>query len=263
MRGSIELAAATMHDAKRVVVLTGAGVSKESELPTFREPGTGIWAKYDPYVVASAAGFAQDPDASWRWHEHLRNLAQQAEPNLGHRALADLEALFPHVVVITQNIDDMHERAGSQDVIPIHGTLSRNRCFFDCLGAPTYIAWEDLEGYQPDGGVPRCPHCGRWARPDVVWFGEMLPESLIDRAFTEAQLADVLLVVGTSGTVQPAASLPVVAQRMGVRIIDVNPVESEISAQADVWLEGASGEVLPQLVDVLRMLRNERPVDET
>lgn len=262
MQHDIDFAAAILDDAERVVILTGAGVSRESGIPTFRETGTGIWAQHDPYVVASAAGFAQDPDTSWRWHEHLRDMVRQSEPNPGHRALADLEALFPHVVVITQNIDDLHQRAGSTDVVPIHGTLARNRCFFDCLGHPTYLAQDELDGYQPGSGVPRCPHCGRWVRPDVVWFGEMLPEALIDRAFTEAQLADVLLVVGTSATVQPAASLPVVARRAGVQIVVVNPLENDHTVMANLWLQGKSGEILPRVIDRLRWMRNERLADE-
>ncbi len=254
----IRQAAILIERCRRLVVLTGAGVSRESGVPTFREKGEGLWSQYDPMQVASITGFLADPVASWRWHEHLRDLCRQAQPNPGHVALAQLERLLPQVVLVTQNIDDLHQRAGSTDVVPIHGTLMRNRCFFDCLGDPTYLTEEEMEPGFPDDGVPRCLFCGRWARPDVVWFGEMLPPELIDRAVGECRQADVLLVVGTSGIVQPAASLPYLAKEFGAHLIDVNPNRSGITAIADVWLEGPSGEILPQVVEAVRLLREEK-----
>ena len=140
-------------------------------------------------------------------------------------------------------------------MLPIHGTLARNRCFHDCLGEPTYLT--DDEIIPGADGVPACLYCGRWARPDVVWFGEMLPQDLIDRAVAECRRADVLLSVGTSAVVQPAASLPPLAWRTGARVIDVNPVHNAISEIASVWLNGLSGEVLPRVVAALRTLRTE------
>ena len=159
------------------------------------------------------------------------------------------------MVVVTQNIDDLHQRAGSRDVLPIHGTLARNRCFHDCQGAPTYLTDDEL--IPGTDGVPACLYCGRWARPDVVWFGEMLPEALIERAVAACRQADVLLAVGTSGVVQPAASLPFLARKSGARVIDVNPDYNTISEIASVWLGGPAGEVLPQVVAAIRALRTE------
>ncbi|GAB4573585.1 MAG: NAD-dependent protein deacetylase [Anaerolineae bacterium] len=257
MEADILRAAHLLAASQRLVVLTGAGMSQESGIPTFRDPGTGVWAQTDPMAVASIAGFMQDPDRSWQWHDHLRELVRQARPNPGHVALARLEDILPRVVVVTQNIDDLHQRAGSRDVIPIHGTLAHARCFFDCLGRPTVIAFDDLEDYRPGENAPKCPHCGRWARPDVVWFGESLPEEAINRAFLECEKADVMLVIGTSGVVQPAASLPFVARQHGALLIDVNPFEDEIHWAAEVWLQGPSGRVLPRLVDAVRRLLGE------
>jgi NAD-dependent deacetylase len=254
MKNNIQQAAEIIGTSRHLVVLTGAGISKESSIPTFREKGTGIWAEYDPMVVASPEGFMRDPAASWRWHSHLRELAAAAQPNPGHVALADLEVILPEVVVITQNIDGLHDRAGSTDVLPIHGTLQRYKCFFDCLGQPTYIDADDLDAVDPEAGTPLCPYCGRWVRPDVVWFGEMLPAALIDRAMIEVRMADVLLVVGTSGVIQPAASLPYVARRSGTQVIDVNPQRNGITDVVDLWLKGPAGVVLPQVVDAIRLM---------
>ena len=255
MEDRIANAVTMLASSHRLVVLTGAGASRESGVPTFREKGEGLWARYDPMVVASAAGFMQDPDGAWAWHEHLRLLAQQCEPNPGHYAIAELEMMLPQVVVITQNIDDMHERAGSRDVLPIHGSLQRLRCFHNCLGDPTYLAWDDLDDFTPQGGVPHCPHCGGWVRPDIVWFGESLPERLIERAFDECERADVMLVVGTSGVIQPAASLPVAARSVGASIIDVNPDPGGITSVADLWLPGKAGEILPLLAASVRRIK--------
>lgn len=248
LEANISKAAALLAKSQRLAVLTGAGVSKESEIPTFREPGEGIWASYDPVKVASISGFIKDPDISWQWHEHLRKMVTSAGPNAGHLALAALERFLPGMVVITQNIDDLHQRAGSTDVLPIHGSLSRNRCFQGCRGNPTYLDWDDLEDYRPTGGVPHCPYCGSWVRPDVVWFGEALPEALISRAFEVCRQADVLLVVGTSGVIQPAASLPWVAQEAHAWIIDINPNRNGLTDIVDVWLQGPSAELLPRLL---------------
>jgi NAD-dependent deacetylase len=248
-------AAELIAGSKRLVVSTGAGISQESGVPTFRDALDGLWARYDPEQLATRQAFQRNPKLVWDWYEYRRGLARAARPNPGHYALADLEDLLPHVVVITQNVDNLHQQAGSSDVVPLHGALMQSRCFANCRGDPTIIDVEALPDYDPAAGPPRCPYCGAWVRPDVVWFGEALPQANLARAMTLAEQADVMLVVGTSGQVQPAASLPFLAKGGGARIVEVNPHPSSITAIADVWLEGPSGEMLPQVVQTIRQQR--------
>ncbi len=252
--GAIQQAAEILARSRRLVVLTGAGVSKESGIPTFRDALDGLWAKYDPEDLATPRAFRRNPQLVWDWYEHRRAMVRRAAPNPGHRALADLEALLPQVVIVTQNVDDLHQRAGSTDVIPLHGAIMRNKCFNACRGEPTVIDVAALAGFDPEDGPPACPYCGGWVRPDVVWFGESLPAAAFNRALQLAEAADVMLVVGTSGVVQPAARLPFVARRGGAVIVEANPVRSEITALAAVWLEAPSGQSLPQVVAALRAL---------
>ena len=157
--------------------------------------------------------------------------------------------------MITQNVDDLHHRAGSTDIVALHGAIMRNKCFHDCQGAPTLV---DLAAMPPEdmaAGPPVCPYCGGWVRPDVVWFGENLPPQAISRAMTLTKNADVLLVVGTSGVVQPAASLPFLASRAGAVIIEANPNRSEITHLAEIWLDAPSGQALPEVVAHVRRLK--------
>ncbi len=252
LQENIRQAAALIAGSRRLAVLTGAGVSKESGVPTFRDAMDGLWARYDPEQLATPVAFQRDPKLVWDWYTYRRELTRQAAPNAGHRALADLEGLLPHVAIITQNVDDLHQQAGSKDIVALHGALMQNKCFADCQGDPTIIDVAALPDFDPANGPPRCSHCGAWVRPDVVWFGESLPEANLQRAATLAEQADVFLVVGTSGIVQPAASLPYQAKRRGATIIEVNPAPSGITAITDMWLEGPSGEILPQVVQVIR-----------
>jgi NAD-dependent deacetylase len=247
----ISTAAERLHAAQAVVVLTGAGVSQESGVPTFRDALDGLWAQYDPQRLATPQAFRRDPKLVWDWYEHRREMLSVVAPNPGHLAIAELEHIIPQIVVVTQNIDGLHQRAGSTDVIALHGDICRHRCFADCLGTPTYI---DITAFAWDraAGPPPCPHCGAWVRPDVVWFGEMLPPRAFQRAEDLCRDADVVLVVGTSGEVQPAASLPRFARTHGATIIEVNPKPSAITPIADLVLHGTSGEILPQIVGVLR-----------
>lgn len=243
----IEEAARAVAASRHLIVLTGAGVSKESGIPTFRDALEGLWAQYDPQQLATPGAFRRNPKLVWDWYEFRRGLIAQAKPNPGHYAIADLEKRLPQVVVITQNIDNLHYAAGSRDVIELHGNLQRNKCFANCQGDPTLVNVEELE-WDKEAGPPRCPHCGAWVRPDVVWFQETLPAPALERAMHLCQTADVALVVGTSGLVQPAASLPFVAQKAGALLIEVNPGWSGITQGADWYLAGPSGEILPQLV---------------
>jgi NAD-dependent deacetylase len=177
-------------------------------------------------------------------------MVRRAQPNPGHLALAELERRFPVRALITQNVDDLHEQARSQQVIHLHGKIAGNRCFYNCQGEPTMV---DVEAFAWDraAGPPPCPYCGRWVRPDVVWFGESLPTAALEAAVESIRRADVMIVIGTSGVVQPAASLAVTAHRAGAAVIEVNPDETPISAVAQVRLVGPSGQLLPQVIAAL------------
>ncbi len=245
---SIQQAVEILRQSKRLAVLTGAGVSKESGVPTFRDAQDGLWAKYDPQQLATALAFMENPKLVWDWYEYRRGMVAQAKPNPGHVALAELEKYFPEMVVITQNVDDLHEQAGSTRVIHLHGNIAQSKCFFNCQGEPTLI---DVSKIEYEEGPPACPHCGQWVRPNVVWFGEILPVEQLDAAKEASATTDVMIVVGTSGLVTPAASLPGLAQRNGAKIIEVNPDYSMITRIADVKLEGASGEMLPRVMQAL------------
>jgi NAD-dependent deacetylase len=240
-------AAGRLSDAKRLVVLTGAGVSKESGMPTFRDAMDGLWARFDPQQLATPVAFQSNPKLVWDWYEYRRQLVKNVRPNPGHAAIAGLEDLLPQVTVVTQNIDGLHQAAKSSDVVELHGNIHRHKCFADCKGRPTLIDVTTLD-WDREAGPPSCPHCGQWVRPDVVWFTEPLPNKALERAIMLSSTAVVMLVVGTSGVVQPAASLPEYARRNGASIIDVNPVADEITPLADVFLKGPSGQILPLVV---------------
>jgi NAD-dependent deacetylase len=247
----IQQAAAILKQSLAVCALTGAGVSKESGVPTFRDALEGLWANYDPEQLATRRAYENNPKMVWDWYAYRRERVAQVQPNPGHHALKDLERHFQAFTVITQNVDSLHEAAGSQDIIHLHGELARTRCFYDCNGAPTLVDLAALT-YDKDDGPPQCPNCGRKSlRPDVVWFGEMLPEHDLSRAMHISQMTDAMLVIGTSGLVTPAATLPRVAKEYGAKIIEVNPDYSMITRYADVKLEGPSGEMLPKLVEAL------------
>jgi len=225
-----------------VAVLTGAGISQESGIPTFREAQTGLWARYDPEELATPAAFQRNPQLVWEWYRWRRGLIEQALPNAGHLALAHLERLFPKWTLITQNIDGLHQRAGSQQVIELHGNIHQNRC--DREGTLVMVA-ETAEL------PPRCPYCGGLLRPDVVWFGESLPRERLSAAFAAAASCDVFMTVGTSALVHPAASLPVEAARAGVATVEINPAPTPVSSLMRYRLAGPSGTILPLLVEQL------------
>jgi NAD-dependent deacetylase len=221
------------------LILTGAGVSAESGLATFRGPG-GLWEGRDPTELATPAAFARDPLAVWRFYAWRREQAAHALPNPAHRALAALERQRPDTVLVTQNVDDLHERAGSRDVVRLHGALWRSRCSAEAR------EFEDRRS-EFDSLPPRC-ECGALLRPAVVWFGEALPAEAFERAATAARAAVLVLVVGTSALVQPAAALPLLARANGAYLVEVNPEETALSARVDERLAGAAGAVLPRLL---------------
>jgi len=254
-QNSIEAAARALARARKVVVSTGAGVSRESGIATFRDPEEGIWRKYDPMQMATLEGYLRDPAFVWAWYEHRFGKVAAAEPNPGHRAIAELEQLFPQLTVVTQNIDGLHQRAGSSDVIELHGSMHR----FACLHRQHCgFSLEDLSGQ--DERPPRCPECGELIRPDVVWFGEALPEDELRRAQQLSGTCDAMLVVGTSGVVYPAAALPLQASEAGAVVIDVNPEPGALTSQATIYLKGRGGDLLPRLVEEVRA-RREAPDD--
>jgi NAD-dependent deacetylase len=230
---------AALRAAGRVAVLTGAGISAESGVPTFREAQTGLWARHRPEELATPEAFRRDPKLVWEWYQWRRELVSCAQPNPGHVALARLERRFQSYCLITQNVDGLHRRAGSMRVVELHGNLNRTRCL-DCGREAT--EWVD------DGQVPpRCPACGGLLRPDVVWFNERLPADALRAALEAAQTCDVFLSIGTSGLVEPAASLPVEALRRGAVVVEINPSPTPLSDRAAFTLRGPSGVILPEL----------------
>jgi NAD-dependent deacetylase len=243
----ISIAARRLAKCRQVVVLTGAGVSKESGIPTFREALEGLWAQYDPMEMATQEGFLRNPSLAWQWYDYRFGMVEKASPNPGHLAIARLERKLPQVVVVTQNIDGLHQVAGSTDVVELHGSIRR----FKCLRGP-HAGFTRSDFADQNEIPPRCPRCGDLLRPDVVWFGELLPAGALGRAYDLAVTCDAMLVVGTSGAVQPAASLPLIARHSGAVVIDVNPAPDEFVDVADVFLRGPGGVVLPALVKALR-----------
>lgn len=249
----IQQAAHSLKNSQFGAVLTGAGVSKESGVPTFRDALDGLWAKYNPEELATPMAFQRNPKLVWDWYTYRRELVGGAQPNPGHYALAQLEQHVPAVLVITQNVDNLHEQAGSSNIIHLHGNIAQNKCFNNCKGKPTLIDITTLD-YDKENGPPACPHCGGHVRPNVVWFHEILPELELSQAIESSQRADVMLVVGTSGLVHPAARLPALAKQSGATIIEVNPDYSMITRLADIKLDAPSGEMLPLVIDALASL---------
>ena len=239
----IEEAAAALKKARHVCVLTGAGISAESGIPTFRDALTGLWAKFRPEDLATPEAFERDPKFVWDWYEFRRELIRQAEPNPGHFALAELAGRVPRFTLVTQNVDGLHQRAGSKGVLEYHGNILRDRC---CVEQVIAERSEDSRH-----GLPRCAACGGLLRPDVVWFGEAIPPGPMLAAAAAAESCDVFLSIGTSSLVYPAASLAESALRAGATVIEVNPDRTDLSPAADVVLGGPSGLLLPRLLDAL------------
>ena len=231
--------------ARHVAVLTGAGISAESGIPTFRDATSGLWAKFDPVKLASEEGFRADPALVWRWYAWRRGLVGAAKPNAGHRSLADAQVRFESFALITQNVDGLHARAGSTP-IELHGNLMRTICLARC----GFVEEDPLR--LPVGEPPRCPVCGDWLRPGVVWFGEMLDAATLQQAQRVAARCDVMLVIGTSGLVSPAAGLPAEALRHGAKVIVVNPQASELDELATTVVRGTAAVEVPRLFSATR-----------
>jgi NAD-dependent deacetylase len=231
---------ARLGRAQRWFVLTGAGISAESGVPTFRGSG-GLWEGQRAEELATPEGFRADPARVWRWYRWRRSVVSGVAPNAGHRALAALERAVPSFCLATQNVDGLHARAGSRRLLELHGNIHRSKCWNRC-GRET--------AEQPEAEVPSCA-CGGMLRPDVVWFGEPLPEPVLRQAFEEASRCDACLVVGTSAVVYPAAALPAQARRAGATLLEINPDETPLSAACQLVFRGPAGEVLPSLLRAL------------
>jgi NAD-dependent deacetylase len=229
-----------LRGAERLVALTGAGISAESGVPTFREAQTGLWARFRPEELASPAAYHRDPRLVWEWYAWRRELTARAQPNPGHYALVEIERYFPNFVLITQNVDGLHQRAGSIQILELHGNIQRTRCMDE---GNLVESWHD-SGVIP----PLCPKCGGLLRPDVIWFGENLPADTLQAAWEAAETADVFLSIGTSTLVEPAASLPFTARQYGAVVVEVNPHETPLTHLAAFSLKGPAGLVLPILI---------------
>lgn len=240
-----------LQRAARVCVLTGAGMSAESGVPTFRDALTGLWTRFDPAQLASDAGFRANPGQVWDWYAERRDGVRRALPNAGHLALAEYARRRPGVLtVVTQNVDDLHQRAGNDDAVRLHGDILRDRWLDRCAradGDPGF--WCDPAWAEP-ARPPRCAECGNMVRPDVVWFGENLPIDALRQAEAAAEHCELMLVVGTSGAVWPAAGLAGRARAAGGHVAILNPAPSEIDAQAHLVLRGTAAEWLPRLLSV-------------
>ena len=229
-------------DAHHIAVLTGAGISAESGVPTFRDAQTGYWAQFRAEDMATEEGFRAHPARVWGWYQHRRQLLAGVQPNDGHRALAEFARRHPgRLTLITQNVDGLHQRAGSEGVLCLHGDLMENR-FLDLPRACCHP--DTVEA----GNPPHCPRCGNLLRPGVVWFGEPLPLAVLDAAQQAASACDLMLVVGTAGAVYPAAGLAHSARAAGARVVVVNTAPSELDDVAHVVLRGAAAQVLPALL---------------
>lgn len=240
-----------LRAASNVVVFSGAGISAESGIPTFRDRLTGLWENYDAQDLASPAAFKRDPALVWGWYEWRRMMVLRAQPNPAHQAIAALAGSMKRLTVITQNVDDLHERAGSPDVLHLHGRLAKPHCFA-CRRPYTYPPEIPEE---PEGGrridPPRCNRCGGRIRPRVVWFGEMLPDIEWDAACNAAYNCQAFLCVGTSSLVQPAARLPSLASQRVAVTVQINPNPTALDGRVTLNLPGPAGIVLPALVNAV------------
>ena len=240
-RQSIRAVRDRLSQARSVVVLTGAGISVESGLSTFRDPG-GLWTAYRPEDLANEAAFRRDPMLVQNWYTVRREQAAAAQPNAAHRALALLETILDDFLLVTQNVDGLHARAGSRKLVELHGTLAKEFCI-EC-------GFEPRDPVENTSELRLCADCSGLLRPGVVWFGESLPSGAFESAIGAANQCDVFLSVGTSSVVYPAAQLPLQAKEHGAFLVEVNVKPSAIASVMDVVLEGPAGQILPDLIPV-------------
>jgi NAD-dependent deacetylase len=229
-----------LRASDKVTVLTGAGISQESGLRTFRDKLDGLWAQYRPEDLATPEAFEKNPEMVWDFYAMRRLKGCEVQPNAGHFALAEMERHIPHFTLITQNVDGLHQRSGIKNVLELHGNITRVRC---SKGCGVFTEWNDVPG-----NVPVCPECGAKLRPDVVWFGEMLPAVLLAMAVQAAKACQVFFSIGTSALVQPAAALPLLAKQAGAVIVEINTDKTPLTPSVDYFIQAKSGEILPGLV---------------
>lgn len=232
-----------LAESKRPSVLSGAGISRESGIPTYRGDSDSYWSNPEVRRLATVAGFYETPAAVWNFSQSLRRQMDAAQPNAGHYALARLESYLPGLPVITQNVDDLHERAGSSKVIHLHGLIKQNRCSRYCQGIPSLIDEKYLVDQRST--PPLCPHCGAFVRPHVMFFGEYLHAEPLQTAEYIAGQTDVMIVVGTSGVVAPASEIPQQAKHAGAKLIEINPEPTPLTSITDYWLPALASGVLP------------------
>jgi len=236
-----------LKTAKSLVFFTGAGISAESGISTFRGKD-GIWNKLRPEELANFNAFMKNPDMVWEWYQYRRKIINDSHPNPGHVAIAEFENYYDHVAVVTQNVDNLHGRAGSKKIFELHGNIERNFC----VKCRTFYNSAD---YHFTDAAPKCDKCGGLVRPDVVWFGEMLPQDVFSEAENTAAWSDICFVAGTSAVVYPAAYIPITARKNGAYIVEVNIERTELSASADLTLLGKSGEILPAILDKVKEIK--------
>jgi NAD-dependent deacetylase len=234
-------------DCEHVTVLTGAGMSAESGIATFRDAQTGLWAKFRPEDLATPQAFAAHPARVWSWYEERREKVKEAEPHAGHFALVELESMVPRLSIVTQNVDALHQRSGSGNVIELHGNIMRSICHL--TSRPIDDAWLTKSTDCP----PRSPWAqDGLARPDVVWFGETLPAHAMKTALNAVATCDFCFSIGTTSLVQPAASLPLMAVENGARLVEINPQETPLSLHADHCMRGSASSALTSIMDRLK-----------
>ncbi len=238
-----------LQKAKKIVFFTGAGISAESGISTFRGVD-GIWNKMKPEELANFDAFMRNPDLVWEWYQHRREIVHNCQPNPGHNAIAALEQYYD-VTVVTQNIDNLHRRAGSTKIFELHGNIERNFC----VNCHTFYNSPDLEITYT---APKCKKCGGLVRPDVVWFGEMLPQDQYSGGEKTAAWSDICFVVGTSAVVFPAAYIPMQAKHNGSYVVEINIEPTELSRSADYSIFGKSGEILPQLLEEIKKIKEQQ-----
>jgi NAD-dependent deacetylase len=232
-----------LRRSKHTVVLTGAGVSAESGVPTFRDAQTGLWAKYRPEDLATPAAFARDPQLVWNWYADRRRNLDNIQPNPGHIALAELQQRLPSFALITQNVDGLHQRAGNTDVIEFHGNIHRTVC----SAIPCPGEWQEDDEREP----PVCPVCSSLLRPDVVWFGEGIPATAMQDSIDALEGCDLFISIGTSAVVYPAAGLAAMAAEQGATVAEINPEATPLSSEADIVIAAPSGAALPEILAAL------------
>ncbi len=237
-----------INNAKDILFFTGAGISAESGIPTFRGKD-GIWNKLKPEELANFNAFLKNPDMVWEWYQYRRQIVEEKSPNPGHMTIVEFEKYFNSVAVVTQNVDSLHNRAGSKKVLELHGNIEKNYCIKCKSRYDNLIISENKT-------APKCKKCGGLVRPDVVWFGEMLPQDVFNEAEKLAMRSDICFVIGTSAVVYPAANIPFVAKQYGSVLVEINITQTGLTNFCDYSIMGNSGEVLPLILEEIKKIKN-------